>query len=327
VVESAGSGLTHGDRKSPRRATLTPLARRHALWIFGAAAVALAGCGDGRRRSVTAPEIPAGDLAMNVHPLGGSVGALQRQALRQLGSSWIRVTLGLTAGTDAARAYTQAAPNVLGVVADTRFDTLDAATWPDRLEAVLRRFPEVRRAQLLNEPDVFNGLSPARYVREFLRPGFERIRERLPGVEVVAAPPVGDPRRTDRFRQMTDAGADEVCDFRAVNAYFTDDRALGQIRGATARPILVTETGSKDPGQHVRWLTDAVPRIRTALGAEQVYWYVLLESVALNGGGVPYSYPGSSVIAGTPGPGGQPRGAAGSGLYALLVGSRAGRVA
>ena len=142
--------------------------------------MALAGCGDGRRRSVTAPEIPAGDLAMNVHPLGGSVGALQRQALRQLGSSWIRVTLGLTAGTDAARAYTQAAPNVLGVVADTRFDTLDAATWPDRLEAVLRRFPEVRRAQLLNEPDVFNGLSPARYVREFLRAGARCSAEVVP---------------------------------------------------------------------------------------------------------------------------------------------------
>ena len=254
------------------------------------------------------------------------MGALQQQALRALAAPWIRVTLGLT-GDTGARAYVNAAPNVLGVVSDFRIGSVDAQSWPDLLEAVLRRYPDVRRVQLLNEPDVFNGLSPRQYVQDYLRPGYERVRARFPGVAVVAAPPVGDPRRTDRFRQMSDAGADDVCDYRAVNAYFTDGRALAAIAGATGRPIIVTETGTKDPRQHVRWYTDAIPRIRGALGAELVFWYVLLEDVALNGGGVPYNYPGSSLIAPAPDPTGRPHGAPGSGLYELLTGSRAGRPA
>ena len=56
-----------------------------------------------------------------------------------------------------------------------------------------------------------------------------------------------------------------------------------------------------------------------------MFWYVLLESAALAGGQVPYSYPGSSVIAPEPDAAGQPKAAAGSGLYPRLVGRRAGR--
>jgi hypothetical protein len=98
---------------------------------------------------------------------------------------------------------------------------------------------------------------------------------------------------------------------------------MGAIAGATRRPILVTETGTSSPGQHVRWYTEVVPRIRRSLAAELVCWYVLLESAALAGGTVPYSYPGSSVLAPEPDAAGQPKAAAGSGLYPLLAGQRA----
>jgi len=56
-----------------------------------------------------------------------------------------------------------------------------------------------------------------------------------------------------------------------------------------------------------------------------VFWYVLLESAALAGGSVPYSYPGSSVIAPEPDAAGQPKAAAGSGLSPLRVRQRTGR--
>jgi hypothetical protein len=304
------------------------LTRRRVLAGLGSL-LASAGCGDdARKRSVTSPEVGLGGatLPFNVHPIGGRFQSLQRDALRTLGTPWIRVTLGLVTDVGAAMPYVRLAPNILGLVSDFQSGGIDQRDWLNLLTGTLRRYPQVHRAELLNEPERFNGLSPERYVREFLRPGFELIRDRFPGVEVVAAAPVGDRRRApDTFRRMTDAGADDVCDFRAVHVYFDDTAALGAIAGATRRPILVTETGTNAAGQHVRWYAEVLPRIRGALGAELVFWYVLLESAALAGGSVAYSYPGSSVIAPEPDAAGQPKAAAGSGLYPLLVGQRAAR--
>ncbi|MBI3455265.1 MAG: hypothetical protein HY002_05705 [Candidatus Rokubacteria bacterium] len=294
--------------------------RRDFLATLRGGFLLLSGCGD-RRRAVTGSEVVASEpLAFNVHPLGGGFQSLQQDALRTIGPPWIRVTLGLVTETDAARPYVRMGPNVLGLVADFRLGPIDAREWPDLLEAALRRYPQIRRAELLNEPEHFNKLSPARYVQEFLRPGYERIRDRFPGVAVVAAAPVGDRKKgPDQFRRLTEAGADEFCDFRAVHVYDDDDRALRTIAGATGRPILVTETGTNVPGHHVRWYADVVPRVRQALGADEVFWYVLLESPALAGGKVPYSYTGSSVIAAVPDAAGQPQAAPGSALYPLLA--------
>jgi hypothetical protein len=297
------------------------LTRRRLLAGLGGL-LAGAGCGDERRRSVTGAETPVGALTLpfNVHPLGGRFEGLQRQALAELVPPWIRVTLGLTTQVEAARSYVRSAPNVLGLVSDFRTGSVDAAEWPGLVESTLRRYPQVQRAELLNEPETFFGLTAGRYVREFLRPGYELIRDRFPGIRVVAAAPGGDGRRVaDQFRRMSDAGADDFCDYRAVHVYFDDDRSLGTVAGATRRPILVTETGSSSPSQHVRWYTDVVPRIRAALGAELTFWYVLLESADLAGGAVPYNYPGTSVIAPVPDRAGRPQAASGSGLYPLLV--------
>ena len=97
------------------------------------------------------------------------------------------------------------------------------------------------------------------------------------------------------------------CDFRAVHAYFTEEAALGATAAATGRPILVTETGTRVAADQVRWYTDVVPRIRQILGAELVFWYVLLDGT------------GFSVMANAPAPDGQPQPAPGSGLYRLLT--------
>lgn len=289
--------------------------------LLAAGGCAGGGCADERRRSVTGTEAlgVAEPLPFNVHPLAGRFEAVQLQALRAMATPWIRVTLGLVGNTDAARPYVRAVPNVVGLVSDFRSGPIDAAEWPTLVEATLRRYPQVRRAELLNEPERFNGLSSGRYVREFLRPGYERIRERFPGVAVVAAAPVGGKQAGDRFRRLTDAGADDICDYRAAHVYVDDDRVLSGIAGGTRRPILVTETGTNTPSQHVRWYTEVIPHIRAALGAELVFWYVLLESADLAGGTVPYSYPGSSVIAPLPDRAGQPQAATGSRLYPLLA--------
>jgi hypothetical protein len=297
------------------------ISRRRALLTMGAAALALAGQGDARRRPGSAmPRLTGATLPMNVHPLGGRLTTLQRAALRRLHTPWIRVTLGLVTETMATRPYVGAAPNLLGLVSDFHQRTVDPASWPDMVEATLRRYPEITRAELLNEPAEFYGLAPAPYVHDFLRPGFERLRERFPSVAVVAAAPIGNRRKgLDYFRRMTDAGADRFCDYRGVHVYFEDERTLSAIRDSTDRPILVTETGIGAPRQHVRWAMEVIPRIREVLKAELVFWYVLLESAALALGPVPPNYHATSLIAADPDDSGQPKAAAGSRLYPLLV--------
>jgi hypothetical protein len=257
--------------------------------------------------------VAAESLAFNVHPLGGGGLALQLRALAALRTSWARVTIG-SAADNLALPYVRAIPNTLGIVTDFGTGALDPASWPGFVEGTLRRNAQLRAAELLNEPDVFGGLSPEQYVRDFLRPGYEVMRERFPGISVVAAAPVGT--RTNgpgRFRRMTDAGADDVCDFRAIHVYFEDEQAMADIGAATSRPILVTETGARGAQQR-HWYQDVVPRLRHILGAQLVFWYVLLEG--------PGAYPGYTLIANVPDGAGQPQAAPNSRLYPLLTGSR-----
>ena len=85
----------------------------------------------------TTPEGAAGEpLSFNVHALGGRFVSLQRAALAALRPPWIRVTLGLVTDVDAARAYAGAGPALLGLVADHRLGPIDAAGWPDLVEAI-----------------------------------------------------------------------------------------------------------------------------------------------------------------------------------------------
>src|SRR5262249_34867294 len=112
-----------------------------------------------------------------------------------------------------------------------------------------------------------------------------------------------------------------------AHVYFEDERVLTAMARATARPILVTETGIAVASQHVRWYTEVVPLIREVLNAQLVFWYVLLESAALAGGPVPPNYLAPSLIATAPDTTGQPRAAAGSRLYPLLAAARLRAVA
>jgi hypothetical protein len=214
-----------------------------------------------------------------------------------------------------------AASGALGLIADFGSAAVSPTGFADLVEGAIRRNPGLRRAQILHDPQRY-GISSEQYVRDFLRPAYERVRERAPGIRVVAAAPSGDRKSVPtRFQRLTDAGADEVSDDRGVNVYFDDSGALASIAAATRRPIIVTETGTSDPSQHVRWYTEVIPRIRSGLGADAVCWYVLLESPDLAGGPVSYDRLGFSLIAPTADAAGRARGADGSQLYSVLTGS------
>jgi hypothetical protein len=210
---------------------------------------------------------------LNVHPYGGSLDTLQLQALAELKIRKIRITLGL--GRDLAGVYLGSYPaEYVGLISDFDLSRVSPASWPGMVRDVVDRSAGVSFYEILNEPELFMGLSPEVYVKSYLRPAYEIIRERRPSVPVIAAAPVGTAGGRTYFYQMTDAGADDYCDFRAAHLY--DDNPEVFLAG-TDRPFMVTETGKSIRERHLSWWQDTMSHISKVLDTERLYFYVLLD--------------------------------------------------
>jgi hypothetical protein len=261
------------------------------LAAAGALGAALPGCdnkwlnlvGDGEEKF----------WGLNVHPYGGSLDELQLRALRELGIGRIRITLGL--GRDLAGIYLRSYPaEYLGLISDFNLGRPSAAAWPSQVREAVGRSGGVSYLQVLNEPDVFHGIGPEVYVNDFLRPAYEIIREMRPDVPIVSAAPANTSGGRIYFFQMTEAGADRYCDFRAVHMYSSNPEIF---LAGTERPFIVTETGTRNRANHVSWWKDNMPNISKTLDTDKLYFYVLLDRPD----------DGLSLIAGTPDGSGNPR--------------------
>jgi hypothetical protein len=215
----------------------------------------------------------------NVHPYTDAVMAAQIQALNEMNVNWVRTTLGIL--TDLAGPYIAAIrANILGLIGDFNLGPIDKHDWPDMVETVIRRYPSIQYFQILNEPEHFNGISNAEYVLDYLRPAHDLIRSKFPDVKIVSAAPIGQPKKGIRdFGDMSSAGADLYCDFRAVHIYFEQNVLFpwSAFRRATEKPIMITETGSRRADQHLDWWRSQVPKMKRVLNTEYVFYYVLLD--------------------------------------------------
>jgi len=236
---------------------------------------------------------------LNVHPYGGSLDDLQIRALEQLGVRKIRITLGLN--RDLAGPYFRAySAEYLGIISDFFRGGIDRGAWPGMVREAVSRSSGAAYLQVLNEPDIVHNMRPEVYVLDYLRPAYEIIREARPGVPIVSAAPGSTSGGRVYFFQMTEAGADDYCDYRGVHLY--DDSPEVYLAG-TDRPFIVTETGTRDRGRHVPWWTDDMARFSKVLDTDRLYWYVLLDRPD----------DGYSLIADSPDAQGNPRPV--SGLY------------
>ncbi len=239
-----------------------------AAGVFG---LALAGC-DSKWLNLVGPEEEK-FWGLNVHPYGGALDELQLKALHELGARRIRITLGLN--RDLAGPYLGSYPaEYLGIISDFFKGGIDRAAWPGMVREAVGRSGGVASLQVLNEPDVFHGMRPEVYVLDYLRPAYEIIREMRPGVPVISAAPANTSGGRIYFYQMTEAGADEYCDFRGVHMY--SDNPETYLSG-TDRPFIVTETGTRDRNGHVPWWTGQMAHISKVLDTDSLYWYVLLD--------------------------------------------------
>jgi hypothetical protein len=207
----------------------------------------------------------------NVHPFPGELADAQLEAMRQLGVRRVRMTLGLH--RDLAGPYLRGhAAEYVGLVSDYDDPIPSPAAWPGLVRSAVERSPGLFCYEILNEP---TSLSPAVYLEQYLKPAYQVIKAINPGYQVAAAAPTGTASGRLDFYEMTAAGVDDWCDFRAAHVY--TDNPEYYVAG-TRRPFLVTESGVQDPARHVDWWANTIARISGVLATERVYWYTLSDS-------------------------------------------------
>jgi hypothetical protein len=131
-------------------------------------------------------------------------------------------------------------------------------------------------AQVLNEPTNFLGISPRTYVREFLAPAYEHLKNEDPQLNVASAAAVGSAEGILRTRSLLEAGVENFCDRVAYHIY--DRRWIPRLAGMTLRPVWVTESGVAGPERHLAWITQTFDDIRGGIeGVEQIFYFELFD--------------------------------------------------
>lgn len=205
---------------------------------------------------------------MNVHPIGGHLFDAQVETLRRLGVRQVRITLGLS--SDLAGPYLRAyRAEYLGLLDHFNTGIPDPAAWPGIVRRAVQRAPGLFCYEVLNEP---MALTPRAYVEQYLRPAYDVIKGINPAYQVAAAAPTGTANGRTYFYQMSEAGADRWCDYRAAHLYLDNPEVY--LKG-TDRPFLITETGAEDPAQHVNWWSKSMTHISGVLETDRLYFYAL----------------------------------------------------
>ena len=287
-----------------------------AAWtLSGAIVPAHEAHGLGRRQKPLRP-VPRINGGINVQPvrrLDGQLGFtdpliipelvdLQMRLVYELGYEWIRITISFDDyGPDffAAIPYVRAARalgiHVLGIIGQfTGLDLLRELARSQTREEVLRVYlsifddfvppatpaierPGIFAAQVLNEPTSFHSISPRTYVREFLAPVYETLKNEDPQLTVVSAAEAGNAAGFLRTRAMFEAGVDNFCDRVAYHIY--DRRWIPRLAGMTHKTIWVTESGVAPPERHLAWITQTFEEIRRGIeGVEQVFYFQLFDT-------------------------------------------------
>lgn len=226
---------------------------------------------------------------------------IQMRLVYELGFEWIRITISFNGfGPEflAAIPYVRAARalgiNVLGILSQFGGrDLVRALARPQTREEVLRVYlslfddfvppasPELERpgifaVQILNEPTHFTGVTPQTYVRQFLAPVYNDLKNEDPQLIVLSAAAVGNADGILRTRSMLDAGLENFCDGVAYHIY--DRRWIPSLAGMTTRPVWVTESGVTPPERHLAWITETFDEIRNGIeGVEEIFYFQLFD--------------------------------------------------
>ena len=265
-----------------------------------------------QKPSLPVPRINGGINIQPVRRLDGQTGFtepliipelvdLQLRRIYELGFEWMRITISFNgfgpdflAGIPYVRAARALGINVLGIIGQFEGRGLvRALARPQTREEVLRVYlsifddfvppasseiepPGTFAAQILNEPTHFTGVTPRTYVREFLAPVYNDLKNEDPRLMVVSAATVGNADGILRTRSMLDVGLENFCDGVAYHIY--DRRWIPRLAGMTIRPVWVTESGTTPTERHLGWITETFDAIRKGIeDVEQIFYFQLFD--------------------------------------------------
>ena len=182
------------------------------------------------------------------------------------------------------RAISDTGVEVLGGISN---ESLFLPNIEREIDRVLEAFPEIRHFQIGNEvttilPITGPTITIEQYMTIFLRI-YDHVQNRHPGRAILLTQStlgsgLHGPRELEAMIKLGLTRVDPNRVIIGINMYDLDHAGhfVGLLGGALRRfRLWVTESGTREPSQHMTWVKDQYPRLRNLFRAERVYWYVM----------------------------------------------------
>jgi len=133
----------------------------------------------------------------------------------------------------------------------------------------------------------FVGFTPEEYM-QIAMPLFYYVKQNHPNVRLAIGAVAGNGSSADDLRRMIDAGLNKLCqdglEIVPIHFYSWKSMRLAEFQSQIARlpistRIWITETNDMPPSWNTQigYVTEMYPKLKSALRAERIYWYVFSE--------------------------------------------------
>jgi len=147
--------------------------------------------------------------------------------------------------------------------------------------------PGVLVWEIGNEVQGFIGMSSEEYM-QIVTPLFYYVKQNYPQIKLAIGAVAGNGGSADDLRRMIDAGLKKLCqdglEIVPIHFYSSSSTRLHEFKSQLSRlpistRIWITETNDMPPNwsAQIRYVTEMYSRLRSALKAERIYWYVFSE--------------------------------------------------
>ena len=164
--------------------------------------------------------------------------------------------------------------------------TISTGGFLEIFDQTVRQYPGVRVWQMGGELTGWK-VSPEKAM-ELFKALFHHVKQNYPWIILVSPATAGNGSSADDLRRMIDAGLDKLCqeglEIVSIHFYSWNSTRLAEFQSQVARltistRIWITETNDFPPNWSTQtgYVAEMYPKLRSALRAERIYWYVFSE--------------------------------------------------
>jgi len=228
------------------------------------------------------------DPYIGVHPFAGDAGIQQPHLLKLIQAGALRGTrLGNLENPEIQRfaAWFQShGVEVLGLFENEHLRNPNVC---QIFSQHVAQNPGVFVWEIGNEVQGFANMSSEEYM-QIATPLFYYAKQNHPQIRLAIGAVAGNGSSADDLRRMIDAGLNQLCqdglEIVPIHFYSWNSTRLAEFRSQIVRlpistRIWITETNDMPPSwdTQIGYVAEMYPRLRSALRAERIYWYVFSE--------------------------------------------------